>query len=325
MPIIMGVDGGGSKTYTIISDENGNQLGRGISGGGNYQSIGIDKAIDNITASIESALSSAGLEYKDIDFVQYGLAGADRPKDIAIIEEGLKRIPLHNWGLVCDTMEGLRIGSRDYTGVVLVCGTGTNAAGRNKVGDEIQIGGFGYFFGDWAGGGAMAQETFRAAVRSWELREQPTILTEMVPEYLGFNNMPDLVNNYLDNDIYHAPNQLAIVLHEAANKGDEVAISILEKTGEELGIAASAVIKKIGNFEQPIPIILIGSVVQKGQDKYLLEALRKTVEKDHEKVELVIPKMEPVYGAVLLGMDHLGITATEDIYDKFESYGGYEE
>jgi len=57
----------------------------------------------------------------------------------------------------------------------------------------------------------------------------------------------------------------------------------------------------------------------------LLEALRKTIEADHLKqIELVIPEMEPVYGAVLLGMDYLGITATDDIYEKFNSYGGYE-
>ncbi|MBS4219791.1 ATPase [Bacillus sp. FJAT-49711] len=327
MSIIMGVDGGGSKTFTVISDENGNLLGKGVSGGGggNYQTVGIDKAVENITASIEAALKSAELDYKDIDFVQYGLAGADRPKDIAILDSGLKRIPFEKWDLVCDTMEGLRIGSKNYTGVVLVCGTGTNAAGRNRDGKQVQVGGFGYFFGDFAGGGAMAQETFRAAVRSWEQREQPSVLTEMVPKFFGHKDMEELFNHFLDHDIYHAPNNLALILHEAADKGDKLAISLMEKMGNELGLAASAVIKNLGDLDQPIPIVLTGSIVQKGQNKYLLEALRKTIEADHLKqIELVIPEMEPVYGAVLLGMDHLGITATDDIYEKFNSYGGYE-
>ncbi|MCJ8009919.1 N-acetylglucosamine kinase [Lederbergia wuyishanensis] len=328
MPIIMGVDGGGSKTFTVISDENGNLLGKGVSGGGggNYQTVGIDKAVENITASIEAALKSAGLDYKDIDFVQYGLAGADRPKDIAIIESGLKRIPFENWDLVCDTMEGLRIGSKNFTGVVLVCGTGTNAAGRNNEGKQVQIGGFGYFFGDYAGGAAMAQETFRAAVRSWEQREQHSVLTEKVSKYFGFNNMEEVFNHFLDNDMYHVPNDLALILHEAADEGDPLAISLMEKMGKELGLAASAVIKNLGDLNQPIPIVLTGSIVQKGQNKYLLEALRKIVEAEHQKqIELVIPDMEPVYGSVLLGMDHLGINATDDIYEKFNSYGGYEE
>ena len=325
MSIVMGVDGGGSKTYTVITDEHGNQLGSGVSGCGNYQTIGIDKATENITESIETALKAAGIEYSDIDYVQYGLAGADREKDINIINEGLKTIPIENWGLVCDTMEGLRIGSDDYTGVVLVCGTGTNASGRNCLGEEIQIGGFGNFYGDWAGGGSMAQETFRAAVRSWELREKPTVLTEKVPRFFKLDSVSEMFNKFLDDDIYHVPAKLAEVLHEAADEGDDVAISILEKTGHELGLAASAVIKNLENFKSPIPVVLVGSVVQKGRNEYLLNALRKTVEKVHESIEIVIPEMEPVYGAVMLAMDHQSIPVTEEIHHKFITYGGYEE
>ncbi|MEK3889203.1 N-acetylglucosamine kinase [Bacillus sp. FSL K6-3431] len=325
MPILMGVDGGGSKTYSVITDEHGYQLGKGISSGANYQTIGIDKAIKNIKDSIESALMSASLKYDDIDYVQYGLAGADREKDLLIINEGLRTINFQNWGLVCDTMEGLRIGSPDYTGVVLVCGTGTNAAGRNKLGQMVQIGGLGNLYGDGAGGSSMAEETFRAAIRSWELRERPTILTKTVPSYFGFENVPDMFNTFLDDEVYNVPNELTIVLHQAAYEGDEVAIRILEETGKELGLAASSVIHKLGNLEEPTPIVLTGSVLQKGQSKHLLESLRSTVESVHEHIKLVIPKMEPVYGSLLLAMDHLGITVTEEIHQKFNSYGGYEQ
>src|SRR5690606_29152339 len=102
--------------------------------------------------------------------------------------------------------------------------------------------------------------------------------------------------------------------------------SLMETMGKELGLAASAVIKNLGDLDQPIPIVLTGSIVQKGQNKYLLDALQKTIEAEHQKeIQLVIPEMEPVYGSVLLGMDHLGITASDDIYEKFNSYGGYEE
>jgi hypothetical protein len=40
---------------------------------------------------------------------------------------------------------------------------------------------------------------------------------------------------------------------------------------------------------------------------------------------LIIPVMAPVYGSVLLGMDHLGISVTEEITKKFEAYGGYKQ
>ncbi len=201
----MGVDGGGTKTYTIITDELGNKVGNGLSGRGNHQGYGIEKALTNIKDSIDQALQSAGLAYKDISFTQFGLAGADPEKDFSILLPALKTLPLGEWDLVCDTYEGLRIGSRNNLGVVLVCGTGTNAAGRNKEGTLIQTGGMGYLYGDAAGGSHLAEETFRSAVRSWEFRDIPTVLTTKVPEFFGFQNMDQLVNDFLDRDIYQFP------------------------------------------------------------------------------------------------------------------------
>jgi N-acetylglucosamine kinase-like BadF-type ATPase len=323
MKKIIGVDGGGSKTLTVITDEEGNLLGSGISGCGNYQVNGIKAAMANIYDSIHQALANAHLKVDDIDFVEYGLAGADRPKDLSILCPALAQLPFQKWNIVCDTMEGLRAGSPENTGVVLVCGSGSNAAGRNKEGKTVQTGGFGYLFGDGAGAGgkALAVETFRTAIRSWELREKPTILTVKVPESLGYMDMEEMINDFLDNQIKIVPDQLTKALHNAANEQDLVAIQILESTGKELGMAANSVIKRLGEFEDPIPIVLIGSVLQKGKNPYLLQALKETVENEGRLVNLLIPKIEPVFGAVLLAMDHLNIPSSDTIYKKFESQG----
>ncbi len=322
MPKILGVDGGGSKTYTVICDEKGNRLSTGLSGCGNYQTIGIDNAVANIKESIEKALSDASLTYSDIDFVQYGLAGADRPKDFSIIRKGLQVLPFQSWDVVCDTMEGLRIGAKDNTGVVLICGAGTNAAGRNKGGDVVQTGGFGYLYGDWAGGEQMATETFRAAVRSWERREIPSILTERVPEFFQYEGMEALINDFLDHERSTVPFDLTLLLHEAADSGDQLSISIMEKTGRELGKAALSVIRRLGGFGETVPIVLTGSVLQKGRNEHLLQALRDELMSENMTFEFIIPVLEPVYGALLLGMDRLKLTVTDDIYTKFSKYGG---
>lgn len=326
MRIVMGVDGGGSKTHTVIVDEHGTQLGKGVAGCGNHQVPGIDFALGNIRQSMEIALEEAKLTPGDIDFVQYGLAGADREKDFSILRPALASLSFRAWDVVCDTMEGLRTGSRDHTGVVLVCGSGTNAAGRNPLGSEVQTGGFGYFYGDAAGGGQMAVETFRAAVRSWEQREIPSMLIELVPKFFDKTSMEHLFNDFLDQDIYHISGELTIVLHQAADLNDELAVRLLRETGWELGIAAGSVIRRLGGFEgRTVPIVLTGSVLQKGRNAHLLASLRDTVAAVHDQVELVIPEMAPVYGSVLLAMDRLGIPESEEMHAKFIAYGGYKE
>jgi N-acetylglucosamine kinase-like BadF-type ATPase len=323
MRIFMGVDGGGSKTHTVIMDETGKNLGSGLSGCGNHQIFGIDKAIKNIWNSIEQALQQAALASSYIDYVQYGLSGADREKDFTILRSALSSFPFRQWDIVCDTMEGLRIGSKENIGVVVVCGSATNVAGRNPKGKTIQTGGFGYLYGDAAGGGHMATETFRAAVRSWELREIPSRLTSLVPEFLGYDSLETMHNHMLDEDIYSVSRDLTQVLHQAADEGDELAINLLRKTGEELGIAAVSVIRRLGGFQGfKVPIVLVGSVLQKGRNKNLLNKLYETIAKEKIEFQLIIPEIEPVYGSVLLAMDQLNVQDIQQLEGKFTTYGG---
>lgn len=326
MRVILGVDGGGSKTHAVVADESGNKLGEGVSGPGNHQGCGIEIALENVRQAALDALAEAHVTADDVSFVQYGLAGADREHDYQILRPALSTLPFTQYDIVCDTLEGLRTGSPDNIGVVLVCGSGTNAMGRNRSGEMVQTGGFGYLFGDTAGGYHLAAETFRAAVRSMEFRAVPSKLPAMVAAALGFSTMEQAVDQYLDQEIYHVPAELAIVAHEAANLGDALAISLLQEMGRELGLAAISVLRKLGGFGgDPFPVVLVGSVFQKGRNTHILETLQTTVHELYPEADFVIPKMAPVYGSILLGMDHLGLPIPAELSHKFESYGGYAE
>mgnify|MGYP001473407850 CR=1 FL=1 len=324
MTLILGVDGGGSKTRAVVTDTEGNILGEGRAGCGNHQMNGIDAALAEIRAACEQAVRAAGAEPDVIAAVCYGLAGADRDADFAVLRPALATLPYRNWDVVCDTMTGLRTGSPDGVGVVLVCGSGTNAAGRNARGETVQTGGFGYLYGDAAGGSHMAELTFRAAVRSWELREIPSRLTRDVPAWFGFGTMEQLVNDLLDRAIDQVPPDLTLVLHRAADAGDELAIRLLADTGHELGLAAASVILRLGGpaafGERPIPVVLTGSVLQKGRNPHLLGALEKTLrDKTGAPFQLVMPEIEPVFGAVLLAMDRLGLPVPPDAAARWSS------
>lgn len=324
MEYILGVDGGNSKTYAVIVDSEGDRIGQGFSGNGNHQGVGIARFLENIQAAVKQALKEARLQPKDISFAQFGLAGVDREKDVLMLRKALQTLPFSKWGFGPDTLEGLRAGSRMNTGVVLVCGAGTNAAGRNMNGDTVQTGGFGYRFGDGAGGGFIAMEAFRAAVRAWEFRGPQTILTEMLPKSIEFQSMEEMYHYFLDNLSEEFPLAFTLTVHQAADKGDQPAITILEHVGRELGIAANSVIRRLGGFQaDPIPVILVGSVLQEGKNPYLLNTLEKTIKDKNPACELINLEMEPVYGAILLGMDNLNIEANDNILTKFNSYGGY--
>lgn len=325
MALVLGIDGGGSKTRALLTDEAGHKLGEGLAGCGNHQATGIDRTLEEIRTAAEGALAQAGVAADAVDTVIYGLAGADREKDFNILRPALAALPFRDWDVVCDTITGLRTGSPSGAGVVLVCGTGTNAAGRNRKGETVQTGGMGYFYGDAAGGSHLAAETFRAAVRSWELREVPSRLTADVPAALGYADMDALVNDWLDRDIYHAPNDLCLVLHRTAEAGDELAARLLRECGRELGLAAASVILRLGGADAfgsagtPVPVVLTGSVLQRGRSPHLLAGLEEALQAQSggAPYELVIPSLDPVYGAVMLAMDRLGLPVTAETTARF--------
>lgn len=321
---VMGIDGGGSKTYAVIVDETGKRLGSAVAGCGNHES-GLQEAMTEIRRAGEEAMRVAGVTFDELDFVQYGLAGADRPQDFAILRPALSQLPWKRWDVVCDTMTGLRVGSPENIGVVAICGSGCNSAGRHFSGKTAQTGGFGYLAGDAAGGDTLAKEAFRAAIRAWEQREEPTVLQTMVPAHLGYPDVEAMWNDALDRDLQEVPLSLCKVLHEAADIGDSVAIRILSTMGQEYGISVHSVILRMGGFEGiEVPVVLSGSVFQKGQNPHLIGAMKAELDRWGHRYRVVIPTMEPVYGAVLLAFDHLGLQANEEMMAQFSAYGGYE-
>ncbi|MFC4304374.1 N-acetylglucosamine kinase [Cohnella boryungensis] len=324
MRYLAGVDGGGSKTFAVVADEQGQVLGEGLSGCGNHQIVGAREAVANMRESLQKALQQAGLEESQLSFIQFGLAGADRPFDLnRLYPEVERQFEVRHTDIVCDTMEGLRVGSPSHTGVVLVCGSNTNAAGRNAAGQTVQIGGFNNLFGDRAGGYHLAFQAFSRAIRSWEGREPYSLLVEKVPASLGFASMEAMIESCLDDEITEAPLQLSLVVHEAAREGDWLSRELLMDMGKELGLAAAAVIRKLGGFkDQSVPVVLTGSILQSGRSPLLLEALKKEVAEVHASCTFVIPKLAPVFGSVLMAMDHLGIAVTDKMTKRMMNYGG---
>ncbi|WP_223869301.1 N-acetylglucosamine kinase [Paenibacillus sabuli] len=321
--IVAGVDGGGSKTLAVIADETGRVLGSGRSGCANHQIAGVEQAVAHMDEALQEALQASGLSRKRLDFVQYGLAGADRPHDFAVLTPALAgRLAGVPFGIVCDVYEGLRLASPQQVGVVLVCGSNTNAAGRNRAGETATASGFGTLFGDRAGGYYLADQAFARTIRSWDGREPETLLTARIPRALGFGGMAEMVDHYLDHDLAAAPLELARVVHDAADDGDWLSLALLREMGEELGLSASTVMRKLGGFGEmeELPLVLTGSILQAGRHPVLLEALLSRARAGHPGLKPVIPTLAPVFGAVLMAMDRMDIATAACTLHHFESY-----
>ena len=321
MTYVLGVDGGGSKTFAMIADEEGRILGFGRDGGSNHQVVGLSQAVETIEHAAYAAMESAGVGPEEIAVASCCLAGADRPDEVVLLREALveafgrsQHVEVRN-----DTQAALRAGTRQPWGAVVVCGSGFNAAGRAPDGQEFAFPARGWMTGDRYSGNAMAKEMIQLAMRAHDGRGSPTLLTELVLDALGQPSPDELMVALCDRRIGQRDLlRLVPLLFEAAMQGDRVSQDLITRVGEELGISAATVIKRLGLQASPVEVVLAGSVF-KGKGPLLIDTVRQVVHRTAPAATLVRLTFEPVVGASLLGLESAGVAVDDATYSTLRA------
>jgi len=318
MRSIIGVDAGNSKTFALLVEESGQVLGFGRAGPGNHQGVGLEQAVRAIEKACNEALSQGGLS-RPVEVGIFGLAGADLPEDFVLLTRAIGELGLvQRYRVENDTMVALRAGTSQPWGVVVVCGAGFNAAGVAPDGRTFRLPGLGWISGDWGGGWQLAREAVRHVARAWDGRGEPTLLTELVLSALEVKSVEEMISAlYYRNLEERKLLDLVPCIFEAAYRGDRVAQQILIRLGKEVGIAASAVIKKLNLEESDVEVVLAGGVFQ-GKGPLLLDTVAQVVHQVAPRARIVRPRFPPVVGAVLLALEEVHGSLSAEILGKLE-------
>jgi N-acetylglucosamine kinase-like BadF-type ATPase len=297
--LLVGIDGGGSKTVALLAGRSAVVLGRGIAGPSNYQAIGAEAAGAALTAAVRAAYADAGLPFVPPDAICLGLAGVYRPEDQAFIQTwAATELPGTAVRTVNDAALVLAAGTPDDWGVAIICGTGSIALGRSSEGAAVRAGGWGYLLGDEGSGYAIGVAALRAVVRGYDGRGPATALTGVILAHWGLPDPPALVKRVYRDALARAEiAALAELVDATAAAGDPVAQEILAAAADELALAAAAVVAGLG-VAPPIPCALAGGVIIKG------EALRSrflaAVQARGLRLHPITAVVEPAAGAVRL-------------------------
>ncbi len=313
---VLGVDGGGTKTEAVLMDENCQILGSGKGGPSNYQSLGIEVAKNSIQTAITEAVINSK-SHQPIAGICLGLAGVGRPEDVPVVEDFLKEIiasiPL-KWVLwpesivICsDSAIALVGGIGDAVGIAVMAGTGSQVFGQNRHGLTKRVGGWGYLLGDEGSGYNIAIQGLQAALKAYDGRESPTILTTDLQTSLGLTSIDGLIEvvyrrGWGATEIA----ALAPIVSAVADKGDQVAKKIINSAVEELSIATKVVISALFQPHETFEVVTIGSVWKsminfqgKFEDSIIAIA---------PGAKIIWPRHQPAYGAGILALkaiDHI--------------------
>jgi N-acetylglucosamine kinase-like BadF-type ATPase len=305
MNLVLGVDGGASKTLCLVGSQDGHILGLGRAGPSNHQVSGLEQAVAEIAQSVEQALNQASAERATLGM--FCLAGADLPEDYAMLSSTVELLQVCEEVVVKnDTMAALRSGLSRAWGVVVVSGAGTNAAGRAPNGQEIILPGLGHISGDWGGAIAISLEIIRRIMRAWDGRGEPTILLQMVLDSLGVSS-PEALLRMLYHDQVEQEQLLGLVplLFEAAYAGDDVACGLVREVGQEVGVTARTLIRRLSLQDEDVEVVLAGGMF-KAKGSLLTDTVKTVVHEVAPRAAIVLPKFEPVVGALLLALEAKG-------------------
>lgn len=297
---LLGIDGGGTKTYAVITDSSLQIIGEGFSGAANPLRVGLEDAVRHIDQAVADACAEAGIEIGDIDSACAAIAGINHPIHYHTMKDALdEALQIAGLELVTDARAALEGALDGKPGVVVIAGTGSIAIGVNEKGEQARAGGFGPTLSDEGSGYYIAQRALKAVVSSFDGRSPRTTLAERICKRLGVaspSDLPGVIYNSDSEPVEIAP--LAELVDQAAQEGDEVARQILISAGRELGRLASSVIEKLGLSSRAFRVACVGSVFRSGE--IVLQPLREAVLTVAPQAEIGPPLYPPAIGAARL-------------------------
>lgn len=181
--VVVGIDGGGTKTQAMLMDENGKVLGSGLGGPSNYDDIGVEATTANIAGAVESACQASGIERRSFDAAFLGLAGVVSPTDrniIHTIATSLELAPSERIQVDHDCRIALAGGLSGRPGMAQIAGTGASSYGRTSDGREWRSGGWGHLLSDEGSSYWFGIEAIKVALRCYDGRQAPSTLYNQV-------------------------------------------------------------------------------------------------------------------------------------------------
>jgi glucosamine kinase len=290
--LVIGVDGGGSKTHVIVADAEGNERASAEGGRSAVWPGQADRSAEAIAQAVETALSGEELDDARVAVLVAGLAGVGRDEECRALERSLGDLGIADEIIVeTDAAIALADAFGEGSGVLLIAGTGSIAYGRSPTGDTARCGGWGPNVGDEGSGTWIGRRALSIVAAAADGREPPTALTGAILTAAQVNTAEELIPwaAAADNTALAA---LAPVVFTTAQT-DARANTLVDLAAEELVLHVRALARKLfGEERASFAVALSGGLLQRGS------LLRRKVE---QRLKSAVPgaqlRAEPVIAA----------------------------
>jgi N-acetylglucosamine kinase-like BadF-type ATPase len=315
---VLAIDGGNSKTDVVLVASDGTPLASARGPGINAHEVGVDQTVQILDAVVKQAAAQ-------VPAAQFGwvalrtvacLANADLPEEEA---EHAAAVEAQGWSpdatVVNDTFAILRSGLADrvegregaqpHWGVAVVCGAGINAVGVAPDGRVTRYLALGTISGDWGGGEGLGLEVLWHAIRAEDGRGPGTLLTGYLTSHFDVERVEEITlgihkGKIGDDDLIG----LAPLLLRAADEGDPVARTVVNRLADEISVMAITAMRRLGLTGMATPVVLGGGIMT-ARNPLLMAGITRQLTEAVPRAQIRVIDVPPVVGAALLGLDQL--------------------
>jgi N-acetylglucosamine kinase-like BadF-type ATPase len=232
-PLVLGLDGGGTKTQMAVARPDGrivlSVIGAGVNPMDNPQWRG----------DLESLLRPAGSMLSSVRFAVLGLPGYAEIEAVTRMEDDavsqLLPIPHRNENDVRVALDGAFLGE---PGTLILAGTGSMAMAKGSDGRVIRVGGWGESFGDEGSAYWIGQQALRQASQALDGRLDAATFATALLSHIGTKSADwydALMGWTLSRK--HARSEIAALarfVDSLADKGNATAVAIMTAAAAEL-------------------------------------------------------------------------------------------
>ena len=291
--IVIGVDGGGSKTRVLVGTAEGEVLAT-VDGPKSAVSPGqAARSADVIADLVTQALGEIAQPGTVFPRVLYcGVAGPGREEERRALHAALDAKELAEEVVIdSDGLIAMYDAFEDRAGILLVVGTGSIAYGRSPAGEIVRCGGWGPAFGDEGSGGWIGRRALGIVAASSDGREPATALLFPILAATGCEDVEDLIPWAAAADA-RAYATLAPVVFSTAAAGDQRATALITLAAEELVLHIRALARALFTDERAaVAVALSGGLMDRGSPlrKRLEQRLKSAVPGANLRSEEVLP------------------------------------
>ncbi len=295
--IIIGIDGGASKTTGVLFSSSGKTLAYQTCQGTNL-SIDEESASNRVLSLINDLCKKSKVDISNIAAVGIGLAGASNKNGRDRLFGLLDNINLSDKSLITNDIDPIYefIWESD-SGILLNVGTGVICvAKKNK--DFIRMAGKGHENGDMGSGYWIGKEALIQLGFAENNLNGGNYLLEKLLDQNNFNNYDELINSFNDSeDKISKIAAIAKSIIKYAEKNNEFCIGIIQHATRLVADYVINLSHEIEVNEKKIIIAGNGSILK---NNYFRSELNNALTFDFEEIKWIFLDISPAYTSGIL-------------------------